>query len=332
MRVLVTGATGFVGSRLVPVLTERDHHITVLTRDADGYDGPADAVVEGDVLERGSFEAALADVDAAFYLIHSMGESGDEDFAETDRRAATNFRDAATEAGVGRVLYLSGLGDEEDEELSAHLASRREVERVLVEGSYELTVLRAAVVIGAGNTSFEVVSQLVRRFPVLVTPRWVRVDCQPIAAADVIAYLVGALESAETAGGVYDVGGPRVVTWRDLLTRTGRVGGWPTRVVPVSWLRPDHAARLAGLATELPGEVVRPLVKGLENEVVADDGDVRDLLPIPLDGYGLAIRRALVGHGIEATVDRVQAKLAEVEVSTPNTDERRRQRPLSDGE
>ncbi|MFC4357428.1 NAD(P)H-binding protein [Halobium salinum] len=307
MHVLVTGATGFIGSRLVPVLSARGHHVTVLTRDADGYEGEADAVYEGDVLEPGSFESALEGVDAAYYLIHSMGAS--DDFAERDRRGAENFRDAASEAGIERVVYLSGLGDE-DADLSPHLASRREVERVLSEGSFDLTVLRAAVIIGEGNTSFELVSQLARRFPFLLTPDWVGVDCQPIAVDDVIAYLVGALEVPETAAGVYGVGGPEVITYGGLLERTGLVAGRTPRIVPTPLMTPGVAAYLASLATSLPGDVVRPLVKGLENEVVADDAAIREAVPVDLDDYGPAIRRALDAGSDEPTKrDRVLSKL-----------------------
>lgn len=306
MRILVTGATGFIGSRLVPTLEARGHDVVVLTRDADGYEGAGDTVYEGDVLEAGSFEHALTDVDAAYYLIHSMG-AGD-DFAEKDRRGAKNFREAADDAEVERVVYLSGLGDD-DEELSKHLQSRREVERVLADGRFELTTLRAAVIIGEGNDSFQIVAQLVRRLPLLVTPRWIRKDCQPIAVDDVVAYLVGVVETPETVGDTYDVGGPEELTYEGFVERTADVAGRPTFVVPVSAVSTGLSAYAAELVTDVPDDLVRPLVHGLENDVTAEDEAIRRLVPIELTSYDAAIERALGAETEESTATRASSKL-----------------------
>lgn len=208
MRVLVTGATGFIGGRLVPALLDAGHEVRVLVREAARYDAPDGVeVAEGDLLEPGSFEDALAGVDAAYYLVHSMRAGAD--YAERDRRAARNFASAGGEAGVARVVYLGGLGEERDR-LSEHLRSRREVEHVLGEGDYDLTTLRAAVIVGNGSVSFEMVRQLAKRLPVMVTPEWVRTRCQPIAVGDVVAYLVGVLDAPETAGDTFEIGGPDV--------------------------------------------------------------------------------------------------------------------------
>ncbi|SFS11630.1 Uncharacterized conserved protein YbjT, contains NAD(P)-binding and DUF2867 domains [Halomicrobium zhouii] len=299
MRVLVTGATGFVGGRLVPVLLDRGHDVRALVRDPEGYDPPEGVdVVTGDLLEPGSFDAALADVEAAYYLVHSMGSGGD--FAERDRRAAANFARAAGEAGVDRVVYLGGLGEDDDgqgEELSAHLRSRREVERVLAGGSYDLTTLRAAVIIGKGSASFEMIRQLDRRLPVMVTPRWVHTPCQPIAIDDVVAYLAGVLDVPETAGETYEIGGPEVLDYATIMRRTATVMGRREPVIlGVPVLTPELSAYWIGLVTDVPTSVARPLIHGLKTPVVADDEPIRELVPVDLTPFDEAVARALANE------------------------------------
>jgi uncharacterized protein YbjT (DUF2867 family) len=294
MRVLVTGATGFVGGRLTPALLAAGHDVVALVRDADRYDPPAGVeVVEGDLLEPGSYEAAL-DVEAAYYLVHSMG--GEGDFAERDRRAAHNFARAAGAAGVERVVYLGGLGDENDR-LSEHLRSRREVEAALARGEYDLTTLRAGVVIGSGSASFELVRQLVSRLPVMVTPRWVRTDCQPIGADDVVEYLVGVLEAPETAGDTFEIGGPEVMTYQELLRRTASVLERPLYVVPVPVLTPKLSAYWLDLVTDQPASITHPLVDGMKNPVVVTDDRIREVVDVEQTPVAEAIRRALGAEG-----------------------------------
>ncbi|MFB6301274.1 MAG: NAD(P)H-binding protein [Haloferacaceae archaeon] len=290
MDVLVTGATGFVGRRLVPALLERGHEVTALVRDANRYDGPtAVRVVEGDLLEPGSFAAAL-DAEAAYYLVHSM-RAGD-DFEEHDRRASRNFADAASGAPVERVIYLGGLGEDRDD-LSAHLRSRREVERVLGAGEYALTTLRAAIIVGEGGASFEMVRQLATRLPVMVTPRWVHTPCQPIAVDDVVAYLVGVLDAPETAGETYEIGGPEVLTYAEILRRVGRQAGVEPRILPVPVLTPRLSAYWIGLVSDVPTSVARPLVDGLKNPVVVRDERIRDLVSVDRTPFDEAVARAL---------------------------------------
>jgi len=292
MDVLVTGATGFVGSRLVPALLAAGHDVRVLTRDRTGYD-PREGVTvyEGDLLEPGGFEHALDGVDAAYYLVHSMLAGAD--FEERDRRAASNFASAASEHGLARVVYLGGLGVER-EDLSAHLRSRREVEAILSEGSYDLTTLRAAIIIGAGSASFEMVRQLSKRLPVMVTPRWVQNECQPIAIDDVIGYLVGVLDTPETAGETYEIGGPEVLTYAEIMRETARiVRGFAPLIVSVPVLTPRLSSYWVGLVTDVDWRVARPLIDGLKTPVVVEDDRIRDLVPINLVSYETAVRRAV---------------------------------------
>lgn len=294
MHVLVTGATGFVGSHLVPALRAADHEVSVLVRDPDSYDPPAGVTVAaGDLLDPGSFEHALEGVDAAYYLVHSMRAGSD--YAQRDRQAARNFRAAADAAGVDRVVYLGALG-EDSEIQSRHLRSRREVEGLLDAGAFDLTTLRAAVVIGTGSASFRLIRGLAEQLPVMLTPRWVRTECQPIAVEDVIGYLVGVLAAPDTAGGTYEIGGPEVMTYAEILRRTGRVvRGSEPAVVPIPILSPRLSARAIGLVTDVPPTVARPLIHGLKTPVVARDDRIDDAVPVERTTFDTAVERALSG-------------------------------------
>ncbi|HET6705220.1 NAD(P)H-binding protein, partial [Amycolatopsis sp.] len=231
MRVLVAGASGFVGSRLCPALEAAGHEVVAMTRHPAKYRGAGKAV-RGDVADVGSLRAALEGVESAYYLVHSLDSA---DFKRRDADAARAFARAG--AGLRRIVYLGGLGDDDDA-LSAHLASRREVERLLGETGVPVTVLRAGIVIGHGGTSWELTRQLVEHLPAMVTPRWVDTRTQPIAVADVVRYLVGVLDHPEAAGRTFDIGGPEVLAYRDMLRRVAAIEGRPLLILPVPLLSP----------------------------------------------------------------------------------------------
>jgi uncharacterized protein YbjT (DUF2867 family) len=238
---------------------------------------------------------ALRDIEAGYYLVHSMG-SGD-DFEERDRRAAHNFMHAASEANLERVIYLGGLGQDSDR-LSRHLRSRREVEYILDEGTYELTALRAAIIIGNGSVSFEIARQLTERFPIVIASTKIRTPCQPIAIDDVVSYLVGVLSTPATAGNTFEIGGPDVLTYKEILSRIARATrGRRPLVVTV----PFHSSRLSahgmGLMTDVPTNVAKPLLHGLKNPVVVNDTRIRTLVPVELTPFDEAVKRTLKKQG-----------------------------------
>jgi uncharacterized protein YbjT (DUF2867 family) len=247
--------------------------------------------VTADVLQPDTLEKALAGCDVAYYLIHSMGSAGS--FRDTDRIAANNFAEAAAKAGVGRIIYLGGLGDEDDR-LSPHLGSRHEVGRALASGPVPVTELRAAVIIGSGSVSFEMLRYLTEVLPAMVTPSWVQTRCQPIAIRDVLLYLGACLNETAPGHTVYEIGGPEVLSYLDMMQAYARVAGLPRRfVVPVPVLSPRLSSLWIGLVTPLPVGVARPLVDSLKNEVIVHDNTAESrfgIAPTPLD---LAIERAL---------------------------------------
>ncbi len=298
MTVLVTGATGYIGGRLVPLLLQRGYTVRCLARDRRKIDGRdwsnhrALEVCEGDALQPQDLRRALAGCDAAYYLLHSMIAAGDQ-YAERDRDMARDFAEAAEQEEVGRIIYLGGLGETGDG-LSKHLASRREVEGALASTSVPVTVLRAAMVIGSGSASFDMLRFLVERLPIMVTPRWVDTECQPIAIRDVLHYLVESLEAEETTGRTLDIGGRDVTTYRRLMAQTAEILGLRKRwVVPVPVLTPKLSSLWIHLVTPLSHHIARPLAEGLRNRVVCRDDEAVRLMPTELLSSREAVHRAV---------------------------------------
>lgn len=286
--VVVTGASGFIGSHLARALVERGYDVRAMTRHPERYDG-AGTPVRGDVFDPDSVAGALDGADAAYYLVHSLDS---DDFEAKDAAAARTFAAAAAGAGLERVVYLGGLGDD-GAELSAHLRSRRAVERILREGPVPVTALRAAVVVGAGGISWEITRQIVERLPALLTPRWVKTRTQPIALPDVIRYLVGVLEPADARGRVFEIGGPEVLRYIDMLTRAASVRGETLPNVTVPLLTPRLSSAWLAFVTDVDLTTARNLVDSLSTEVVVHDHGIEAVVPGPTIGYEEAVRLAL---------------------------------------
>jgi uncharacterized protein YbjT (DUF2867 family) len=295
--VLLTGATGYVGGRLLRRLEERGERVRCLTRRLGALAPGRDTtmVVVGDVLDGESLHAALRGVEAAYYLVHSMGSAGS--FEEEDRRAALNFANAAREVGVRRIVYLGGLGAGGD--LSSHLASRQEVGAVLAGSGVQTIEFRASIVIGSGSLSFEIIRKLVERLPVMVTPRWVRTAAQPIAIEDVLDYLLAALDVELDGSAVFEIGGADAVSYEELMREYARQIGLRRLIIPVPLLTARLSSLWLGLVTPVYARVGRKLIDSLPHETVVRDTSAVTVFPIRPRGYREAIARALANEDRE---------------------------------
>ena len=296
--ILVTGATGYVGARLVTRLLAKGYRVRASGRSLDRLRTRPWAIHPGvelfpaDVIDPASIAKACEGCAAAYYLVHSM-TPGVGKFEEKDREAARNMARAAEGAGMSRLIYLGGLGVEHPG-LSRHLRSRSEVAEILSAGKTPVTILRAAMILGAGSASFEILRYLVDRLPVIITPKWVSTECQPIGIRNVLDYLVGCLETPAAAGGTFDIGGPEVVTYLELMRIYAREAGLPRRLVlPVPVLTPRLSSYWIHVVTPVHAEVARPLAEGLSNRVVCGDTRIRDLIPVRLSTCREAIHAAL---------------------------------------
>ncbi|HYN29331.1 MAG TPA: NAD(P)H-binding protein [Dermatophilaceae bacterium] len=297
-RALVTGATGYIGSRLLPELLAAGWDVRILTRSAAKVADRAwrerVEVVEGDATERADLDRACAGVDVAYYLLHSMDGAGS--FAERDRDLAATFGLAARAAGVGRIVYLSGLHPDH-EELSEHLASRVEVGEILLDSGVPTAVLQAAVIVGSGSASFEMLRYLTHRLPAMIAPKWLDNRIQPIAIRDVLRLLVAAADLPPEVNRTFDLGGPDVLTYREMIARFARISGLRDRiVVTVPVLTPWLASHWVGLVTPVPSGIAKPLVGSLLHEVVRRETDLDELFPeiaASLMGYDDSVRAAI---------------------------------------
>ncbi|NYF54930.1 SDR family oxidoreductase [Micromonospora purpureochromogenes] len=309
MRCLVTGATGYIGGRLAPRLLAEGYEVRCLARKAGRLrDVPWAAraeVVEGDLRRPETLPAAFEGVDVAYYLVHSLGQAG---FEAADREAAIHFAAAAARSGVRRIVYLGGPEPKQDGEVpSPHLRSRAEVARILLASGVPTVVLRAAVIIGSGSASFEMLRYLTERLPGMVTPRWVRNRIQPIAVRDVLRYLVAGATLPPEVDRAFDIAGPDVLTFEQMMQRYARVAGLRRRViVRVRLLTPSLSSYWVGLVTPVPNKIARPLVESLVHEAVAHEHDIARFIPDPPGGL----------TGFDEAVALALAKVRDAEVET----------------
>ena len=292
--ILLTGGTGYVGGRLIPLLEKQAVRLRCLARSPEKMRSrvqPGTEIVQGDVLDPASLDRALQGVQTAYYLVHLM--SGSKDFEKEDRQAATNFAQAAKNAGVRRIIYLGGLGDDADPKLSPHLRSRHEVGQILRDSGVETIEFRASLVIGTGSLSFDLVKSLTDRLPVMLCPRWLTTPTQPIAVDDVLAYLLAAKDLPPGESRIFEIGSPDVTTYGGMIREYARQKGLRRWLISVPVLTPYLSSLWLALVTPASFEVGRHLIEGLKNPTVVRDRTALDLFPIRPMGIQEAIQKAL---------------------------------------
>lgn len=289
MKVAVLGATGFIGRALVQELAQDGTDVVAVSRRGDAAERPGVHPVAADVTDAAALRRAFEGVEVVYYLVHSLGSG---DFQSVDTRAAETVAQEAGRAKVAQIVYLGGLGDDVAN-LSPHLRSRAETARSLSAGDVPVTTLRAAVVIGRGSAGFETIVALVDRLPVMVAPRWVSMPTQPIALEDVVGYLAGVAGHPGTVGETFDIGGPEILTYREMIERIARLRNRRCRIVEVPVLSPRLSSYWLHLVTPVRASVARPLVEGLRNPTVAREERIRTILPRSLTPFDVAARAAL---------------------------------------
>jgi uncharacterized protein YbjT (DUF2867 family) len=294
MKILLTGATGYIGKRLLPVLVARGFEVVCCVRDRNRFHPPAVIrdkleIIEVDFLDTATLKSIPSNVDVAFYLMHSMSTS--ENYAELELTAARNFRLAVGHTRATQVIYLSGIINEQS--LSSHLLSRKAVEEELGQGPYHLTTLRAGIIIGSGSASFEIIRDLVEKLPLMIAPRWLNTRCQPIAVSDVISFLMGCIKCPESYDRNFDIGGPDILTYRDMLLGYARVRKLRRRIYTVPVMTPRLSSYWLYFVTSTSFKLARSLVESMKVEVVCRKTDLQDLLDIEPVGYQEALYRTL---------------------------------------
>ena len=294
MKILLTGATGYIGKRLLPVLLANNHEVVCCVRDANRFDStkynsPNISVIEGDFLDKSSLGSIPDDIDAAYYLIHSMSSST-SDFESLEKDSAVNFKDRMQETQVKQVIYLSGIIN--TEKLSKHLLSRKAVENILATGTYNLTTLRAGIIVGSGSASFEIIRDLVEKLPVMVAPRWLNTKTQPIAIQNVIQFLYGVLHTPETYNKSFDIGGPEILTYKEMLLKFAKVRNLKRRIFVLPVLTPKLSSYWLYFITSTSYKLAVNLVNSMKVEVICRDNDLKDILGIDVILYETAISMA----------------------------------------
>src|SRR6056297_823634 len=294
MRILLTGTTGYIGQRLLPVLLEKGHEVVCCVRDkkrfdASKYNSSKLTVIEVDFLQKKTLESVPENIDAAYYLIHSMS-SPKGDFEDLEKQSAENFKDRIQQTNAKQVIYLSGIINEE--KLSKHLSSRKQVEEVLASGDYALTTLRAAIIVGSGSASFEIIRDLVEKLPVMIAPRWLKTKSQPIAIRNVIEFLYGVLMNEETFDQNFDIGGPEILSYNQMLMKFAKVRNLKRTIIQVPVMTPKLSSYWLYFVTSTSYKLAVNLVNSMKVEVIARENDLHEKLGINLLSYEEAVQRA----------------------------------------
>ena len=293
MRILLTGASGYIGKRLLPVLIENGHHVICCVRDPKRFNPPESLksrieIVQADLLDEASLENIPKDIDGAYYLVHSMAASSD--YEELERKSAENFKTAVEKTNVKHVVYLSGIVNEKA--LSKHLSSRKNVEIELGKGKYHLTTLRAGIIVGSGSASFEIMRDLVEKLPVMITPKWLNTRCQPIGISDVIAFLSQTIFNAETFDKDFDIGGPDILTYKEMLLAFGEMRNLKRRIITVPLMTPRLSSYWLYFVTSTSFKLAQSLVNSMKVEVICRNHDIDKILGITTISYKEALERA----------------------------------------
>ncbi len=317
MKVLLTGANGYIGKRLLPVLVEGGHHVVCLVRDPSRFTVPEGLrsrieIITADLFNSESLAKIPHDIDASYYLVHSMTQSSGE-FRDLERRAADNFVAAVDRTNSKQTIFLSGIVNDED--LSEHLKSRQDVEKVLSRSKAPLTTLRAAIIIGSGSASFEIIRDLVEKLPVMVAPKWLNVRCQPIAVRDVIRYLTAVLHDRRAFGKTFDIGGPDILTYKEMLLGLAEVRGYRRFIITLPVLSPRLSSYWLYLVTSTSFSLAQTLVDSLRNEVVCRLGGIEEIDDTRCLGYREAVRNSFSKIEQNEVVSRWTDALASLELN-----------------